>query len=298
MDQLTSAFLAVEKGLPGVEHIPLGRPVLVLGKASTADLVIDSPFVSRQHAQVSREGERYRIRDLGSTNGTFVNGARLGSDPRWLESGDRIELARGQVVLRFYDGVGGTVALGVGGPQTMAQAIEARPVAPDGTVTIMFSDIQGSTAMTDRLGDRKAQEVLRRHNAAVRSQVAAHGGFEVKSQGDGFMVAFPSARRALLCAMDVQRSLAEHRREHPEEPIHVRIGLHTGEAIKEGNDFFGRNVIMAARIAAAAEGDEILVSSLLKQLTDSAGDIQFGEGRDVSLKGLSGVQRVHAVHWA
>ncbi|KKK48001.1 hypothetical protein LCGC14_3149510, partial [marine sediment metagenome] len=168
--------------------------------------------------------------------------------------------------------------------------------APDGTVTILFSDIEGSTAITERLGDRRWLELLRGHNAIVREQVAAHEGFEVKAAGDGFMLAFQSARSALQCAIDIQRAFAQHN-ESADEPIRVRIGLHTGEAIKEADDFYGKNVILAARIAGQAQGGEILVSSLLKELTESAGDIVFGEGREVELKGLAGPHRVFEVGW-
>jgi class 3 adenylate cyclase len=169
--------------------------------------------------------------------------------------------------------------------------------APDGTVTILFSDIEGSTEMTERLGDRRWLEVLREHNSVIRSQVRTHGGFEVKSQGDGFMVAFSSARRALDCAIAVQRAFASQAEDRPDEAIRVRIGMHTGEAIRERDDFFGRNVILAARIAAQAQGGEVLVSSLLKELAESSGDIAFGEAREVTLKGLSGSYRLHAVEW-
>jgi class 3 adenylate cyclase len=175
---------------------------------------------------------------------------------------------------------------------------DLRPhTAPDGTVTILFSDIEGFTPMTERLGDRRAQQVLRGHNAIVRHQVAAFGGFEVKSLGDGFMLAFSSARRALQCATAIQRAFAAHNREHLDEPVWVRIGLHTGEFVQEMEDFFGRNVILASRIADQAQGGEILVSALLKELTESAGDIRFGEEREVELKGLAGVNRVYAVAW-
>ncbi len=190
-------------------------------------------------------------------------------------------------------------------PETSIDAVAAsveveRPdlppkaVAPDGTVTILFTDIEGSTAMTERLGDQRWLELLRGHNAIVRKRVAAHEGFEVKSEGDGFMLAFQSARKALECAVDIQRAFAE-RNESADEPIRVRIGLHTGEAIKEADDFYGKNVILAARIAGQAQGAEILVSSLLKELTESAGDIAFGEGLEVELKGLAGTHRVFEV---
>ncbi len=191
-------------------------------------------------------------------------------------------------------------------PQTSIDAVAAsvyvdKPdlrthAAPDGTVTILFSDIEGSTETTERLGDQRWLELLREHNAIVREQVAAHEGFEVKSEGDGFMLAFQSARRGIECAVDIQKAFAD-RNEPAAEPIHVRIGLHTGEAIKEADDFFGKNVILAARIASQAQGGEILVSSLLKELTESGGDIAFGEGREVELKGLSGRHRVFDVVW-
>jgi class 3 adenylate cyclase len=168
--------------------------------------------------------------------------------------------------------------------------------APDGTVTIMFSDIEGSTAIADRLGDKRFMEVLREHNAIIRKQVKSHGGFEVKSEGDGFMVAFQSAGKALACATAIQKVLAE-RNESAEEPVKVRMGLHAGEVIKEGEDFFGRNVIMAARVASQAHGGEILASSVLKALVEGS-DVSWGEKRTVPLKGLSGEHEIWAVNWS
>jgi class 3 adenylate cyclase len=167
--------------------------------------------------------------------------------------------------------------------------------APDGTVTVMFSDIEGSTAINERLGDRRWIELLREHNAIVREQVAAHGGYEVKSQGDGFMLAFASARRALECAAAIQHAFDLRNHGQPDQPLRVRIGLHTGEAIREGDDFFGRHVNLAARVAAQARGGEVLVSSLLKDLTEGAGDFRFDGGRETELKGLSGSHRVFSL---
>jgi class 3 adenylate cyclase len=175
-------------------------------------------------------------------------------------------------------------------PDLRAQA------APDGTVTMLFTDIENSTVLTERLGDAQWLEVLRRHNAIVREQLKEHSCFEVKSQGDGFMIASQSARRALHCAIGIQRDLAGHN-EAASEPIQVRMGLHTGEVIKDADDFFGKHVILASRIAGKARGGEILVSALLKELTESAGDFHFGGTRNVELKGLSGTHRVHEVVW-
>jgi class 3 adenylate cyclase len=111
------------------------------------------------------------------------------------------------------------------------------------------------------------------------------------------MVASQSARRALQCAIGIQRGLAEHNTDAA-EPISVRMGLHTGEVLKDADDFFGKHVILASRIAGKARGGEILVSSLLRELTETGGDIDFGESREVELKGLSGTHRVHEVVWA
>ena len=167
--------------------------------------------------------------------------------------------------------------------------------APDGTVTILFSDIEGSTALNERLGDVRWLDLLREHNRVVRDQVQSFGGFEVKSQGDGFMVAFPSARRAIECARSIQNAIAHELADHPDGPIRVRIGLHTGEAIREESDFYGKNVVVAARIADEAKGGEILASSVVKQLTDSAGDVGFEDAREIELAGLTGTHAVYKV---
>jgi class 3 adenylate cyclase len=171
-----------------------------------------------------------------------------------------------------------------------------RPAAaPDGTVTMLFSDIEASTALNERVGDVRWLELLRAHHAVVREQVQAHGGFEVKAQGDGFMVAFPSARRAVQCARAIQQAISSQLGEQPEGPIRLRIGLHTGEAIREEADFYGKNVVLAARIADQARGGEILVSSVVKQLTESAGDVRFESERELELEGLAGRHLVYRV---
>ena len=181
------------------------------------------------------------------------------------------------------------ISVGTDRPNLAPQA------APDGTVTLLFSDIEGSTPLNARLGDQAFFALLQEHNAIVRAQVAAHAGFEVKSEGDGFMLAFKSAIDGLRCAIGVQRALAE-RNASAAEPIRVRIGLHTGEAIRDQDDFFGLHVNLAARVGSAASGGEILVSALLKELTAHAGEFSFDAGREVELKGI-GPQRVHRVAW-
>ena len=172
-----------------------------------------------------------------------------------------------------------------------------RQAAPDGTVSILFSDIEESTALAERLGDRGWLELLKGHNEIVRDELQSHNGHEVQWLGDGFMLAFPSARSALRFAVSVQQRLVAFREQHPGEPIRVRIGIHTGEVIREGADFFGRHVIFAARVAQHAQADEILVSSLLRELVHSSGEFLFDDGRETVLKGLSGSHRLFAADW-
>src|SRR5438105_3578731 len=184
--------------------------------------------------------------------------------------------------------------LGLMGDRAIADDVVEGPA---GTVTIVFTDIESSTEHTERLGDRRWVEVLERHDRLLRRAAADHGGHEVKSQGDGLMLAFGSARRAIEFAIAVQRRLASAARSGESVPL-VRIGMHTGEAIRRGDDLFGHAVNMAARIAAACAGGEIAVSDLVRQLTERAGDLRFGDDRVVALRGIAEPQRIHLVHWA
>ena len=177
-----------------------------------------------------------------------------------------------------------------------AERPSLRPAAaPDGTVTVLFTDIEASTKLNERVGDVRWLELLRSHHAIVREQLHRHGGYEVKCQGDGFMIAFPSARRAVQCAREIQREIDERLGQHPDGPIRLRIGLHTGEAIREEEDFYGKNIVLAARIADQARGGEILASRVVKDLTESAGDVSFENEREVELNGLTGTHRVYKV---
>jgi class 3 adenylate cyclase len=166
--------------------------------------------------------------------------------------------------------------------------------APDGTVTIAFTDIEDSLRLNAFLGDRKWLEVLRAHNEVITRVTAEHTGTVVKNQGDGFMLAFASARRALTCAQAIDRAIAETFKD-PGSPIRVRIGLHVGETVREANDFFGHAVNYAARVAASARGGEIVVSSLVHDLLAQTGQFDFADAREVELKGVDGPQAVYAL---
>ena len=166
--------------------------------------------------------------------------------------------------------------------------------------TVLFTDVEGSTALTDRLGDADARELLREHERTTREALKAHGGSEVKTMGDGFMASFSSATKALECAMSLQQSFAHHN-ESADEPIHVRIGLNAGEPIAEDDpggrgDLFGTAVNLAARIAAKAEGGEILASNVVRELVAGKGFL-FNDRGDTELRGFEDPVRVYEVRW-
>ncbi len=163
-------------------------------------------------------------------------------------------------------------------------------LAPSGRVAILFSDIEESTALNERIGDRAWVRLIGRHDKMVRRHVKKHSGHVVKSQGDGFMVAFAQPEQAVRCSLDIQRSL----RRQP-NTIRVRIGIHVGKSVRRGDDLFGRNVAMAARVASEADGGEVLVSEVVRDALSDADDIAFDDGRDAELKGFSGSHRLYAV---
>jgi len=182
-------------------------------------------------------------------------------------------------------------------PSALADAPSlARHSDEQGTVTILFTDIEGSTALAQRLGDKAYHALLAEHNRILREQVARHGGHEVKSMGDGFMVAFASAARALACAVDIQKAFAGHNKT-AEEPVNVRIGLNTGESIEEAGDYFGTAVTLAARVAARAQGGQVLVSEVVRTVGGSLAGVEFRDAGRKQLKGIKGRQRVYEVVW-
>jgi class 3 adenylate cyclase len=167
-------------------------------------------------------------------------------------------------------------------------------MSDDGTTTLVFTDIEGSTSLNASFGDRAWFEVLRAHNQIVTGATTDHGGTVVKGQGDGFMLAFSSARRALACALAIERGIGEAFSD-PGSPISVRIGVHTGELISDADDFFGHAVNYAARVAGAAAGGEILVSTLVHDLVEATGTFSFEASREVELKGIAGPIRVYTL---
>jgi class 3 adenylate cyclase len=162
----------------------------------------------------------------------------------------------------------------------------AAAVAKSGLVTIVCTDIVGSTRYADTLGDQRWRAVLGTHNDLVRERLARHGGEEVKTSGDGFLLTFASPRAAVHFGVDLQAALADFRLAHPDTPLQVRIGVHAGEVERDGDDVIGRNVSLACRLCDVAAPGEVLVSGVVADLADSASDLAFGDGHQHQLAGI------------
>lgn len=173
-----------------------------------------------------------------------------------------------------------------------------RVAAPDGTVSIMFSDIENSTALNSELGDEQWVKLLQAHDRLVHAHVERHRGHVVKSQGDGYMVVFPNPDLAIGASLGVQRALRAKRqrsRQLRRTPISVRIGVHSGTAIEHEGDYFGRNVAMAARVASVADGGQVLVTDEVAAALSDSDRLRL-EQRDVmELKGLPGEHQLWEV---
>ncbi|MDQ3659873.1 MAG: adenylate/guanylate cyclase domain-containing protein [Actinomycetota bacterium] len=156
-----------------------------------------------------------------------------------------------------------------------------------GTVTLLFTDLVGSSELIQRLGDDAADRVRRRYFSLLRNSVQYCGGDEVKSLGDGLMVVFPSAVDAVSCAVAMQQSIHEHNSEHEDEGLRLRVGLHAGEPVREGDDFFGQSVVVAKRICDGAQGGQIVTSELVQSIVGSRGEFEWKELGWVALKGVA-----------
>ncbi len=237
---------------------------------------------------------RERVADLETELDDLIDAGPWESPlPRSLQAAERaMKTVIGTAAKLREQGVGGLLMTSIDDLSRWAMEDRseiAQLAADDGTITLFFSDIEGSTALNARLGDKDWVRLLIAHDTLVRAHVERRDGHIVKSQGDGFMVVFGSPTDAVRAGLGIQRSLAvERSRRLGRTPIRVRIGIHEGPVIARDGDFFGQTVAMAARVGAQAEGGEILVT---QRVADDLGDdrrFALKDDRAVELKGLPG----------
>lgn len=164
-------------------------------------------------------------------------------------------------------------------------------------VTILFTDMIGSTDMTHAMGDAAAQDVIRAHNTIVRTALSQHRGKEVKHTGDGIMASFDDAVDAVRASIQIQRAIKVHNQKWTKQPLHLRIGMNTGEPIIEENDYFGATVQVAARVCAAAGMDQIWIGPTTHEQVVRASDISLFSHGAQRLKGVRDDQTLHEVVW-
>ncbi len=313
-------------------HVQI-REMIEIGRECDGIIIADGQ-ASRRHATLTPRRDSVVVEDVGSTNGTFFDGTRVTS-PVVLQPGSVVRI--GDTVLQLVsdgaampagsapsgarsttvtgsDSFGAAVKAGSTGPsdirETSMDAIAREVGAADvpvpevqvqqgdqGTITIAFSDIESSTERATSMGDVAWMKVLGAHNAIIRRHVEQWQGRVVKNQGDGFMVTFGGARRALCAMVGVQQELASYAAENPDTGVRIRVGVHTGEVIAEDGDIFGKHVMLAARIGSQAVGGEILVSSIVHAIASAHGDLQFDEPRTATLKGIGGEHVMYPLLW-
>jgi class 3 adenylate cyclase/tetratricopeptide (TPR) repeat protein len=163
------------------------------------------------------------------------------------------------------------------------------------TVTMLFTDLVGSTELLSRLGDADADSLRREHFSLLREVVAEAGGEEIKTTGDGLMVAFSGVGAALACAVGMQQAMAA--RPASKAPLTMRVGVAVGEGEAEDGDWYGRPVVEAARACAHCEGGEILATDMVRLLARYRGGFEFESAGEVAFKGLDEPVSVHRVLW-
>jgi class 3 adenylate cyclase len=308
-------------------HVLLDGP-LTVGRDCDGLILVDQR-VSRRHTSFEPLNESVLVTDLGSSNGTMVNGATI-HEPTTVHPGDNVTVGNTSVTFQLSEhgtswssspitelttptepDLKTSIELVA---ESMEQDNERNAVAAEvvgvtnepGTLTVMFSDIESSTELALAMGDTDWFALLGRHHQLVSTHVSAHRGRIVKNQGDGYMLCFRSAHQALLAGIGMQRDLARLGPSLlPDEPeledgprLRVRMGAHTGEVLmQDDGDLFGKHVIVAARVGALARGGQILVSSLLKQIAEPRGDVGFGPPFEATLKGIDGPSTIHEVAW-
>lgn len=169
--------------------------------------------------------------------------------------------------------------------------------SPDGAVTLLLVALDDCPAILASVGSARGDALLVNHRAVISALGARHGGSVVKVEQDAVMVSFDSSHAGLRCAIDLQRAISALSVD-PVGPLRLRAGLHTGFVISSGESVFGRNVLIAARIADQAAGGEILVSEAVREYTATDPSFAFESRGAIHLRGVHGEHEVHSVGWA
>jgi len=280
-------------GLRGAEPVPLATNAGcdrcggagTSGQVAAAEILTMTPALAATLLRGARDAASFR--------------QALGAEYRTIADSIRVHLLGQTIAIETaLEHLGREHELGAALDALVESVASDRPElgvpSLDGTVAIVFTDIVSSTARTAEVGDSVWMEALRHHQSLVRKEVDAWGGVEVKSTGDGFMLAFPSSMNAVRCAVAIRDS-APSVLARDGEPLGIKIGVHAGEPIRDGDDFYGTTVNVAARVAAAAGPGEVVVSELVRHLISTSKAFRLGPEREAEMKGIEGRQPIYPV---
>lgn len=259
----------------------LARDSTSVGRDSENDIVLKSPGASRHHARIARAGSTFTVEDSGSRNGTWLNGARIDA-PAYLSDGDHLRFDDQDFLFIAEDDAS----------RTIARAKSSRHE----TVTVMFADLVGHTAMFEALGPDQMYRVLDASMGRMRSSVTLHGGRTVKTEGDSIMASFASIGEAVSCAVEIQRRLREPNQETG-QAIPVRIGINSGEVRLQDGDLTGLAVIKAARVMAQGGAGQIFMSAVSRMLLGQNASYRTSSKGWFELKGIARRERIFEVEW-
>jgi class 3 adenylate cyclase len=257
---------------------------------TTVDVVDFLPQVKAPTLVLHRRGNRNVPSRAGRDVASLIPDARFVALEGDIADACRGDLSYLDIMMEFLD---------EGRPREPAP--EPKETGPGDVHTILFTDMESFTALTQRLGDAKAQEVRRAHNDIVRTALSANRGSEVKHTGDGIMASFTTASSALDCGIAIQRGVAAHKAEHPDSPLGVYVGLNAGEPIAEDDpdgrvDLFGTSVDLAARICEHARPGQILASDVVRQLA-AGKQFLFSDLGETELRGFEDPVKLWELRW-
>ena len=249
------------------------------------------------------EGAELKGSDYAADNKISKDSAgrelRLATEAGLLQT---VRYPQGEAGFRASQGLLREIAEGLGQPINAAAPLTAETIIgslavgqTEGTVTIMFTDVEESTRLLSTRGFTASHEIMKAYETIIDEKVGQHAGRRIKGLGDGFMISFGSARHGVECALDIQQAIAEYSKQNPERKLRIRIGVNTGEVVEEAGDIFGAAVNVAARVAGKAKGGEILVSEIVRQLVGPIAEMKFEFRGRYKLKGFPDRWRLHQV---
>ncbi|MDP9238266.1 MAG: adenylate/guanylate cyclase domain-containing protein [Chloroflexota bacterium] len=264
------------------KEYPLAGDATTIGRADDNDIVIDVTGASRRHAVIRTHGATHVLEDMDSKNGTWVNDLRVEGNAN-VSDGDVIRFGEAEFTFR------------VGTEATMT--ITSRPAIEREIVTVMFTDLQGHVELFERVGSEAVFEHLDAYVSAMKREVAQHAGRTVKTEGDGVIASFVGLRSAVDCAVAIQRASEKLGQRAGMRATPVRIGIDSGEAMKQGDDLIGLAVVKAARVMGVAAGGQIFLSDVSRALLGPATGIHIRSAGWHVLKGIARKERIFEVDW-